>query len=664
MKTNHQSTFRVCRLGLGVLTLLATIQFNLPCIAQVTAFTYQGRLNDANNPANGLYDLQFTLYLVATGSGSIAGPLTRAATPVTNGLFTVTIDFGAAAFPGFDRWLEIAARTNGSGSFATLSPRQALTPTPYAITAQNLVSGGLFGNPVNFNNPNNSFSGNGGGLTNVNATTLGGFDFCALPCYWNLTGNAGTVPGLNFLGTTDNQPLTLKVNNSVALRIDPAPNGPNMVGGLGTIQPTVISNGVRGAVVAGGGAPVPGHVNGFGAGDFHGVYDSDCTIGGGFGNRVGNGNADVNDAAFGTIGGGVFNYAANYASTVAGGDGNLAAGVRAAIGGGFHNQALSDESAVGGGGNNIIATNSPDSFIGGGSANLVSGSLSVISGGANNSINQGAWSVIPGGANNLIHSANWSVIPGGQSNEVFGNWDFAAGQRAKAHFQGCFVWADSSAADFASTDDDQFCIRASGGIQVEPSTRMFFGSQTRQMLNLWGSAYGIGVQSSTEYFRSDFDFCWFKGGFHNDAQHNPGTGGAEMMRLDSGGNLKISGAFGSLSDRNAKEKFEPISPRAVLEKVAALPLSRWSYKTDPETRHVGPMAQDFYAAFDVGTDDRHIGLGDEGGVALAAIQGLNEKMESENAHLRQQLNREQEKNAELKQRLERLEKLMLDKTSN
>jgi hypothetical protein len=271
----------------------------------------------------------------------------------------------------------------------------------------------------------------------------------------------------------------------------------------------------------------------------------------------------------------------------------------------------------------------------------------------------GSLSAISGGANNLIHSANWSVIPGGQSNEVFGNWDFAAGQRAKAHFQGCFVWADSAAADFTSTDDNQFCIRASGGVQLEPSTRMFFGSQTRQMLNLWGSAYGIGVQSSTEYFRSDFDFCWFKGGIHNDAQHNPGTGGTEMMRLDSGGNLKISGAFGSLSDRNAKEKFEPISPRAVLEKVAALPLSRWSYKTDPETRHVGPMAQDFYAAFDVGTDDRHIGLGDEGGVALAAIQGLNEKVDQKDAEI-QTL---KQQNESLEKRLDQMDALLQQLTN-
>jgi hypothetical protein len=249
-----------------------------------------------------------------------------------------------------------------------------------------------------------------------------------------------------------------------------------------------------------------------------------------------------------------------------------------------------------------------------------------------------------------------SVIPGGQNNEADGTWSFAAGQRAKAYHSGAFVWADSQNADFASTAGDQFCIRAQGGVQLSPNTSLFCGNQTRQMLNLWGTQYGIGVQTLTTYFRTDFGFSWFKGGVHNDGQNNPG-GGKETMRLDSNGNLNISGGFGSLSDRNAKERFEPVNPRAVLDEVTSLPLSRWSYKTDPETRHLGPMAQDFFAAFELGTDDKHIGLGDEGGVALAAIQGLNEKVQSQNAELRAE-------NAGLKQRLERLEKLVLKQSSS
>ena len=67
----------------------------------------------------------------------------------------------------------------------------------------------------------------------------------------------------------------------------------------------------------------------------------------------------------------------------------------------------------------------------------------------------------------------------------------------------------------------------------------------------------------------------------------------------------------------------------ILARVASLPVSEWNFKTDEKIRHIGPMAQDFYAAFNVGPDDKHIATVDEGGVALAAIQGLNQKLETE-----------------------------------
>jgi len=88
------------------------------------------------------------------------------------------------------------------------------------------------------------------------------------------------------------------------------------------------------------------------------------------------------------------------------------------------------------------------------------------------------------------------------------------------------------------------------------------------------------------------------------------------------------------SDENVKEKFEPVSAAAVLAKVANLPITTWAYTNSPGVRHIGPMAQGLKAAFpELGEDDKHIGAGDGIGVALAAIQGLNEKVESQNAEL-------------------------------
>jgi Chaperone of endosialidase len=86
------------------------------------------------------------------------------------------------------------------------------------------------------------------------------------------------------------------------------------------------------------------------------------------------------------------------------------------------------------------------------------------------------------------------------------------------------------------------------------------------------------------------------------------------------------------SDRTLKERLEPVDAHAILAEVATLPLARWSYKGDP-ARHLGPMAQDFAAAFALGADDRHIFPLDAAGVALAALQGLHRVVEAQAARL-------------------------------
>jgi len=102
-----------------------------------TILTYQGKLNSSGSPANGVYDLKFSIYDSTNQPGVlIAGPLTNFTVVVTNGLFMTPLDFGVAPFDGSDRWLEIAVRTNGSGAFSTLTSRQQITLAPYAIMAQ------------------------------------------------------------------------------------------------------------------------------------------------------------------------------------------------------------------------------------------------------------------------------------------------------------------------------------------------------------------------------------------------------------------------------------------------------------------------------------------------------------------------------------------------
>ena len=101
--------------------------------AQTTTFTYQGRLTDGGTPATGNYDLQFALFDSASSGGQVGSTQTVPSVPVSSGIFTVSLDFGAGAFSGANRFLEMSARLSGSGSFTLLAPRQQITATPYAV---------------------------------------------------------------------------------------------------------------------------------------------------------------------------------------------------------------------------------------------------------------------------------------------------------------------------------------------------------------------------------------------------------------------------------------------------------------------------------------------------------------------------------------------------
>src|ERR1035438_8700947 len=159
MKTKHPPKIAGALLLFAILSVQSSTVF-----AQGTAFTYQGRLNTGTNPATGTYDLTFSLYNAGTGGSQTGSLLTNSSVGVTNGLFTVSVDFGAV-FTGTPYWLQIGVRTNATGAFTPLTPRQQLTPAPYAIfadTANNLNNGltvqqnsdgapnVIGGSPVNF----------------------------------------------------------------------------------------------------------------------------------------------------------------------------------------------------------------------------------------------------------------------------------------------------------------------------------------------------------------------------------------------------------------------------------------------------------------------------------------------------------------------------------
>ena len=455
------------------------------------------------------------------------------------------------------------------------------------------------------------------------------------------------------------------------------------------------------ATVAGGnGNTASGDYSTVGGGQGNHASGLTATLGGGDGNNV------TNDYA--TIAGGYGNTAGGNASTVGGGLGNLASGLYATIGGGFQNYATNN--AMVGGGDDNRATG-PDSFAGGGSGNqatgtgsfvggggfdgtatygnTASGTASTLGGGMKNqdSVTRsfvggggcdgsgysgntagGAASAVAGGFGNQA-SGPYAAVPGGYQNSAAGQSSFAAGQYATANVNNSFVWGDGTRYA-VSPGPDTFTVLATGGAYfytttsganvevdnngnlVDNSGDLDFGTTTRQMINLYSSTYGIGVQANDEYFRTAGQYYWYLNGSHNNANGNSG-GGSTMMSLTTSG-LTVNGTFVSASDRNLKEHFQAVDGRQVLAQVSALPITRWNYKEDTSSQHIGPMAQDFYAAFGVGPDDKHITTIDEGGIALAAIQGLNERVNEKDIRIQEQAG----EIAELKQSVEDLKKIV------
>lgn len=307
-----------------------------------------------------------------------------------------------------------------------------------------------------------------------------------------------------------------------------------------------------------------------GGGDHNTASGSRATVGGGGSNSASNGIA--------TVGGGSLNTASGGGATVGGGAENTASGDTATIGGGYGNQAAADYATIAGGG-----LSNPDLF---GTANRVTDGHGTVGGGGNNQAGNGTTSLtdrpyatVAGGLSNTasgsyanisggrsnIASGSYATVPGGYLNTASAAYSFAAGRQARATQTGSFVWGDSSAAYISPTAPNQFIARASGGVT-----------------------------------------------FYSNAAASSG------VTLAPG-----AGSWSNLSDRAMKSNLAAVNPQAVLAGVAGLPMQTWSYTSqDASVKHIGPMAQDFAAAFGVGEDDRHISTVDADGVALAAIQGL------------------------------------------
>jgi hypothetical protein len=567
---------------LSLLTLaIAGLLVHLPAAADT--LTYNGHLEAGNAPANGRYDLRLEAHGDAKFGAPLAAPIEFSAVAVTDGAFRVEFEMP----PGRDEaWVELAVRAAGESTWSTIPGRTKATAAPSAIGQ----------------------------------------------C-WSSTGDDGSNPALNFLGTTDAQPLVLRTRNVQSLRLEPstvlfggAPITANVIAGSSANNVTA---GVRGATIAGGGVPTGESDPDLGGENPNRVTDHYGTVGGGYANQAGDNAGSASDHKQATVGGGVGNTASGTSSTVSGGIGNTASGITSTVGGGSLNCAGGDRSWAGG----TLAKVRP--------------------------------AVNPGGSG----SCGGLTYPGGTGD------------------QGTFAWADSQDDNFVSTGPNQFLVRAQGGMAINTNTpapgaaltvngnvdvttigSLSFGSQTRQMLNLWGPAgYGIGVQSDRLYMRSFSGFSWFQGGVHNDAADNAGTGGTLRMRLSNTGQLQTTtGTISTLSDARLKDQVADYS--GALDDINALRPVSYHYRDagkaafQPEGTHLGFVAQEMQQVFPQWVsegDDGHLMLSMRGfeAVAVRAMQELS----AENQVLRAKTDAVLVENATLRARLDRIERLLGEK---
>lgn len=498
---------------------MALIIAAAPALAIDSSLTYQGALDDGGQPANGSYDLQFTLQ--DSGGATIGSVLLRDNVSVAGGVFTVELDFGNTAFTGPDRFLQVGVRPGTStGAFTALSPRSKVTPTPYAQVADDaLFAASVADNSITSAkvaadalNAGDLATGSVGTDEIVDGTLqTGDFADGAVTSAKIADGTIATID----LGNNAVTSAKIADDSIAAADIGPAAVGSSEINSsqvqarvagtcaAGNAIRTVAADGSVVCESTGGASGWSLSGNSLGGSEFLGssnnaqlqfrvnnqqvaLYTNDAispnVLHGKSGNATtagvrgaviaGGGTSsdpdlDLNGTnvvldAYGVIGGGVANQAGTGAQaydqpfpTIAGGQGNRALGAWSVVGGGRENFASGDTGTVAGGIGNRAS--GPSGAVGGGSSNVAAGSHSAIGGGSSN---------CAGG------SYSWA---GGFGAKVRVGTDFPSSNGGCAGVQssstpagdaGTFIWNDSAASGFTSSGANQFLVRAQGGMAL------------------------------------------------------------------------------------------------------------------------------------------------------------------------------------------------------
>lgn len=597
---------RQARLSLAIaFTLIATVSLSLNAVVP-DATIFQGRAVEAGIPVQGIVDLTIRLYTTPTG-GVPVSTWTASGVEVLDGYFSVALT-GLAAVASASPALFLAIEIDSQGE---LEPRQPVLSSVYALAAADAER--LGGQDASaYGDVHSVTTSAGSGL--AGGGTSGDLVLSLLPCpdgstlqrlgsawtcgsaagsAWSRTGNAGTTPGTDFLGTTDGQPLEVRVGGAVVTRFIPTLSSPSVVMGA---QSNAL-NGTTEGVFIGGGA----------ANSASGRF---AVVGGGSSNRAGGPLAGSTVAEYAAVLGGNLNQADGRASAVLGGESNVAAGDGGFVGGGQSNDASGRNASAVGGQFNVASGN--ESTVLGGRENFAAGRVSLAAGEGAAAAHDGAFVWASG-------------LP------QFGL--------------------------FSSTGPNQFLIRAPGGVGInhnQPEQMLHLrGSSPAVMVEDEGSgaaflrfnrvadpglnyvALGLENRLFVQLEGTDVMVIAPEGRVginHQDPQH-PIHVGSDSSN-GNGAHLTAGGMWMNGSDRRHKDGIEPVDPQEVLERLATLPISTWHYRAEaPEVRHLGPMAQDFHATFRLGSTDTHIGTADADGIALAAIQALLVRLDQQRQEL-------------------------------
>jgi hypothetical protein len=619
--------------------------------ALAARFVYEGRLDDGGKPADGRYDLKLAPYGHERLGATLAAPVTFEGVEVRDGRFRLDVELPLVAADAV--WLEVAVRAAGEADFAAIPGRAKAIAAP------------LIG------------------------------------ACWSTTGDSGSNPATNFIGTTDAQPFVVRTRNVQSLRIEPStvlfggnPITANVIAGSSA---NIVTPGVRGATIAGGGVPSGNSDPDFTNEAPNRVTDHYGTVGGGYDNQAGDGTGTTVDQAFATVGGGARNIASNFSSTVAGGFLNSAARDYATVGGGVWNAA-----------NGMSAT------ISGGELNEARGAYSVVAGGYDN-LAIGTSSIVSGGELNCAGAPNSWV--GGQNAKVRPGVDPVTGTCSGLSYPGApgdvgtFVWADSTPGRFISTGSNQVLFRASGGFGFNTNTiptgieavfRSRTGPNEHVDLYLRPASHGRGINIAMIPGAGAAGM--------NIAQYD-GTTFVDRILLASNGDFTVTaqafkpggGSWAVPSDARLKANVEPLA--GTLDRLLQLRGVRYAYRPEvtPKAMYlpgpqVGFIAQEVERVFPDWVSEGADGyktVGPRGFEALtvealrelraesAAIDGgqsariaaleaenaelragqtrvaaENAALRAEAAELRDAQQRIIDENAELRARLERLESLI------